>query len=133
MLARASGMCVPEMRPMLREMGDSPRANRLPYASLGEPTSAPARQRGNYKTLPNNVEAFGPDGESLGIVFETATPFDTPRLMGEFVAWTGNALASGELHPLLIITVFVVVFLEIHHSPSEPCSADLWHPSTKYQ
>ena len=72
------------------------------------------RHRGNYKTLPNNVEAFAPDGESLGIVLETVTPFDTPRLMGELVPWTGTALASGELHPLLIITVFVVVFLEIH-------------------
>ena len=27
------------------------------------------RHRGEYKTLPNHVEAFGPDGKSLGIVF----------------------------------------------------------------
>ena len=32
------------------------------------------RHRGAWKTLPNHVEAIGPDGESLGIVFETATP-----------------------------------------------------------
>jgi hypothetical protein len=36
------------------------------------------RHRGQYKTLPNNVEAFGLDGQSLGIVFETTTPFETP-------------------------------------------------------
>jgi Fic family protein len=34
--------------------------------------------RGEYKNLPNHVEAFGPDGRSLGVVFETASPFDTP-------------------------------------------------------
>lgn len=72
------------------------------------------RHRGEYKTLPNNVEAFGPDGESLGVVFETATPFVTPRLMSELVAWTQKRLKKGELHPLLVIAVFVVVFLAIH-------------------
>jgi Fic family protein len=39
------------------------------------------RHRGAYKMLPNHIEAFGPDGKSLGVVFQTATPFDTPRLM----------------------------------------------------
>ena len=32
--------------------------------------------RGHYKTVANNVEAFAPDGTSLGVVFETATPFE---------------------------------------------------------
>ena len=41
------------------------------------------RHRGAYKTLPNNIEAFGPQGEPLGIVFRTASAFDTPRLMTE--------------------------------------------------
>lgn len=72
------------------------------------------RHRGEYKTLPNNVEAFGPEGESLGVVFATASPFDTPRLMAELVTWTHVALRDGTLHPLLVIAVFVVVFLEIH-------------------
>ena len=31
------------------------------------------RHRGSYKTLPNHVEAIGANGESLGVVFETAT------------------------------------------------------------
>ena len=69
---------------------------------------------GAYKTLPNHVEAIGADGEILGIVFETATPFDTPRLMGELVDWTRHELSRGTLHPLIVIAVFVVVFLEIH-------------------
>lgn len=72
------------------------------------------RHRGEYKTLANHVEAFGADGRSLGVVFETATPFDTPRLMAELVQWTQDALGRKELHPLLCIAIFVVVFLAIH-------------------
>lgn len=72
------------------------------------------RHRGAYKTLANHVEAFGADGRSLGVVFETATPFDTPRLMAELVQWTQDALGRKELHPLLCIAIFVVVFLAIH-------------------
>jgi Fic family protein len=72
------------------------------------------RHRGRYKTLPNHVEAFGPDGKNLGIVFETATPFDTPRLMTELVQSTRNILRKKELHPLLSIAIFIVVFLAIH-------------------
>jgi Fic family protein len=77
-------------------------------------SSKDARHRGAYKTLDNHVEALGPDGESLGIVFETATPFDTPRLMQELVAWTRVNLESRDLHPLISIALFIVVFLEIH-------------------
>ena len=72
------------------------------------------RHRGSYKTLANHVEAFDEEGQSLGIVFETATPFDTPRRMAELVAWVAAQEKDGKLHPLLVIAVFVVVFLEIH-------------------
>ena len=73
-----------------------------------------ARHRGHYKTSTNHVIAFDSEGNEIGIVFETATPFDTPRLMSELVQWTRTKLDEGQLHPLLIIAVFVVVFLEIH-------------------
>lgn len=72
------------------------------------------RHRGAYKTLSNHVEAFGPDGKSLGVVFETATPFETPRLMTELVKWTRSALRKKALHPLLCIAIFIVEFLAIH-------------------
>lgn len=72
------------------------------------------RHRGSYKTLPNHLEAFGPDGKSLGVVFATASPFDTPRLMGELVAWFGQAERAAVLHPLVAIAIFTVVLLEIH-------------------
>jgi Fic family protein len=54
------------------------------------------------------------DGKVVGVIFETATPFDTPRLMTELVEWTRDALGQKDLHPLLIIAVFTVVFLAIH-------------------
>lgn len=73
-----------------------------------------AWHRGTYKTNPNNVAAFDEDGRQIGIVFETATPFDTPTRMTELVKWLDEALAEKRWHPLLLIGVFVVVFLEIH-------------------
>ena len=72
------------------------------------------RHRGHYKTNANHVSAFDENGQEIGIVFETATPFDTPRLMSELVQWTCGALNERKLHPLLIIGIFTVVFLEIH-------------------
>jgi Fic family protein len=72
------------------------------------------RHRGSYKTLPNHVEAFDESGRSLGVVFETATPFDTPRRMAELVEWTAGKEKDRSLHSLLVIAVFVVLFLEIH-------------------
>jgi Fic family protein len=72
------------------------------------------RHRGSYKTLPNHVEAFDESGKNLGVVFETATPFDTPRRMAELVRWAAGKEKDRSLHPLLVIAVFVVVFLEIH-------------------
>lgn len=70
--------------------------------------------RGQYKTNANSVAAFDENGVQIGIVFETATPFDTPRLMTELVTWVNDERAKAQLHPLLIVAIFVVVFLEIH-------------------
>jgi Fic family protein len=73
-----------------------------------------AWHRGNYKTHPNSVAAFDENGAQIGIVFQTATPFDTPRLMTELVTWVQEQREAGRLHPLLVIAVCIVVFLEIH-------------------
>ena len=70
--------------------------------------------RGNYKRSTHSVAAFDADGTQIGIVFETAAPFDTPRLMAELVAWFNDTIKAKTLHPLLVIGIFVVVFLEIH-------------------
>ena len=39
------------------------------------------RHGGEYKKFPNNVEAFDPKGKSVGVVFKTTSPFDTPGEM----------------------------------------------------
>ena len=70
--------------------------------------------RGQYKTSSNSVAAFNEKGEQIGIVFETATPFDTPRLMTDVVEWVATEINKGELHPLIIIALWTVIFLEIH-------------------
>ncbi len=70
--------------------------------------------RGSYKTNSNSVAAFDETGAQIGIVFQTASPFDTPRLMTELVAWVNQERETARLHSLLIIALCVVVFLEIH-------------------
>jgi Fic family protein len=70
--------------------------------------------RGQYKTTSNSVAAFDEQGNQLGIVFETASPFETPRLMAELVAWFQKERGEARWHPLLLIGVWNVVFLEIH-------------------
>lgn len=70
--------------------------------------------RGRYKTTPNNVAAFDERGNQIGIVFETASPFETPGRMAELIAWAQTTQAERRSHPLLAIAIFIVVFLEIH-------------------
>lgn len=72
------------------------------------------RHRGEYKKLSNSVEAFDENGKSLGIIFETVSPFETPMKMEGLISWTREQLLAKELHPLLIVGVFVVMFLAIH-------------------
>ena len=81
------------------------------YAPIQRKRRASSR---NYKTQPNNVAAFDEAGKQVGIVFETASPFDTPRRMSELIAWTSDAYSSRQLHPLLVTAIFTVVLLEIH-------------------
>lgn len=69
---------------------------------------------GKYKTHENKVVARDANGKVIGIVFETATPFDTARLMTDLVAWFRMEQESRTLHPLLAIAVFIVTLLAIH-------------------
>jgi Fic family protein len=70
--------------------------------------------KGSYKTIPNHVEAFDADGNSLGVIFATTSPFDTPFQMSRLVETTRLRLSENELHPLLVIGMFIVCFLAIH-------------------
>ena len=72
------------------------------------------RHRGEYKSLRNDVGAFDATGQMIGIVFETASPFDTPLRMTELVEWFHEVREMKRIHPLLIVAIFIVTFLEIH-------------------
>lgn len=73
-----------------------------------------AWHRGKYKTSANSVVAFDSEGKQVGVVFQTASAFDTPLLMEELVQWFNDEKEKRELHPLIITAIFTVVFLEIH-------------------
>lgn len=73
-----------------------------------------AWHRGQYKRSPNHVEAFDETGKSLGIVFETSSPFETPLRMQVLIDWTNKTLSGRQLHPLLVTAIFIVEFLAIH-------------------
>ena len=77
-------------------------------------TGKDARHRGEYKKFPNSVAAYDADGKEIGVVFETASPFNTPRLMEELIDWTRRNLDDPFLHPLIVIGLFTVHFLAIH-------------------
>lgn len=84
------------------------------HAMLLRYSEKDVRHRGEYKKLPNQVEAFDESGKSLGVIFETTSPFDTPREMQELITWFQSAIEERTLHPLIITGVFIVVFLAIH-------------------
>jgi Fic family protein len=77
-------------------------------------SSKDARHRGEYKKLPNDVAAFDAEGRNVGVIFETAPPFDTPRKMRELVAWFDHESRAGRHHVLILVAVFIVHFLAIH-------------------
>jgi Fic family protein len=72
------------------------------------------RHRGDYKKISNSVSAFDRDGKEIGVVFQTATPFETPLKMQNLLEWTNKSLKEKFLHPLIVIGIFIVVFLSIH-------------------
>ena len=69
---------------------------------------------GEYKKITNHVEAFDSEGKSIGVIFQTATPFETPIMMKELLEWYNQQINEERQHPLLLIAIFIVVFLAIH-------------------
>ena len=72
------------------------------------------RHRGEYKKIANPVAAFNNSGQMVGVLLETASPFDTPRRMTELIHWFNEENELARLHPLIRIAVFIVAFLQIH-------------------
>ena len=84
------------------------------YGILLKYAEKDAYHRGYYKKFNNHVEAFDAAGNSLGVIFQTATTFETPGFMEQLVGWTQLALQEARYHPLLRIAVFILLFLAIH-------------------
>lgn len=80
----------------------------LKYASKDE------GHRGEYKKGENKVEMYDKDGRAVGVVFETAPAYLTPKRMQELVGWTREAVIAKKFHPLAVIGNFLVEFLAIH-------------------
>lgn len=70
--------------------------------------------KGKYKNITNTVEMFNEKGESIGVIFKTATPFETPLLMSNLINATNGMIEKNKYHPLLIISYFIIHFLAIH-------------------
>ncbi|MEK7472481.1 MAG: Fic family protein [Patescibacteria group bacterium] len=70
--------------------------------------------RGEYKKKENAVHMVNEKGKSVGILFETTKAYLTPKEMYELIDWTKTALNQNTYHPLLIISNFIVEFLNIH-------------------
>jgi Fic family protein len=96
------------------EMGFSENLLKQLHGILLKFSEKDERHSGEYKKLPNSVEAFDPVGKSLGIIFETTSPFDTPFQMQDLMNWFRTQQTDKKLHPLILIGIFIVHFLAIH-------------------
>ena len=84
------------------------------HSILLKHSSKDIRHRGEYKKLNNHVVAIDSKGKEIGIVFKTATSFETPMKMADLIEWANKALELRISHPLIVVGIFVVVFLAIH-------------------
>ena len=84
------------------------------HSALLRFSSKDERHRGDYKKLSNNVEAFDHNGKSLGVIFETTSPLETPMKMESLVNWLTESLEEPEIHSLVTVANFTVSFLAIH-------------------
>jgi Fic family protein len=71
------------------------------------------RHRGNYKNLSNKVVANYPDGTQK-VIFNTTEPHLVDIEMTDLIDWTNQQLKSNEIHPLVVIGLFIYEFLSIH-------------------
>ena len=62
------------------------------HSVLLEHSDKDQHHRGEYKKTLNHVIAYDPSGREIRVIFETATPFQTPFGMERLVEWTRQAL-----------------------------------------
>jgi Fic family protein len=71
------------------------------------------RHRGVYKQVPNKVVAKYPNGIE-NIIFETTDPALVDYEINAIIEWANYQFESKEIHPLIVLTVFIYEFLSIH-------------------
>lgn len=71
------------------------------------------RHRGNYKNLSNKVVANYPDGTQK-VIFNTTEPHLVESEMTDLIDWTNQKFQLNEIHPLVIVGLFIYEFLSIH-------------------
>ncbi|KAA6345363.1 Adenosine monophosphate-protein transferase SoFic [termite gut metagenome] len=71
------------------------------------------RHRGGYKHLSNKVVATYPTGEQR-TVFSTTEPALVDGEMRDLIEWTNIQVSEKNIHPLIVIAVFIYEFLSIH-------------------
>lgn len=69
--------------------------------------------RGKYKSAPNTVVMKNKAGEQV-VLFDPTPPHLVKPQMEDILAWTNEQLATGGVHPLLVIANFIFEFLAIH-------------------
>lgn len=72
------------------------------------------RHRGENKTVDNAAASFDAEGYEIGIVFRTASPFDTSFMMRDLAAETNDMLSDPAFSKVIAIGFFIVHFLAIH-------------------
>ena len=76
-------------------------------------SSKDQRHRGEYKQLTNQVVANYPGGLQRTI-FKTTLPHLTEKEMSEMIQWVNEKSEKKDIHPLIIIGLFIYEFLSIH-------------------
>jgi Fic family protein len=76
-------------------------------------SSKDGKHKGRYKEMTNQVVATYPDGTTR-MIFRTTEPYLVQKEMEDLVDWTNRAIVQNEIHPLIVIGVFVYEFLSIH-------------------
>lgn len=84
------------------------------HAQLLRYSSKDERHKGRYKNLENRVEMKDRSGNVRGVIFDTTPAYLTPKFSQELTQWAQTAIQAKENHPLVVISVFIVSFLQIH-------------------
>ena len=69
--------------------------------------------KGRYKTLSNKVVANYPDGLQR-VIFRTTEPHLTASETQQLLFWVQQKIQDKNMHPLILVAVFVYEFLSIH-------------------